>query len=278
MTTFELFTATYLLYTRLGYITDLEAEEVQPGDDVIRGINDAMEYLEPMIGLFTGVPASFRPMLHFPLPDLTAGERSQMVEDWKRMISVFDLAGLNYHNGMPLVHAIVLADSFPSDRIESLLEEVHAAFKSFADRYLLAATQYGSNLCTICFAYQQKESLSAIKQNIAVLKDKSSFWARTHTTCWVLDLNNLEMLSSRGLANWGIRASEYLSGVFSSKKRKSIFPDRQWQQFIQAGSIPPNAFSTYLKKYHADYKSGKLEVPKAVSDHLMRRIREKARP
>jgi hypothetical protein len=275
MTPFEVFAATYLLYARLGYLTDLSTEEVKPGDEYIREIQRVMDYLEPLITMFTGVPASFRPMLHFPLPELSPEERYRMSMDWEDMVKPFHLAGLKYYNGMPLVHAVMLADSLPVNQIEIIMRNVQESFKSFADEYMLAATQYGSNLFTLCFAYQQEKNYLAAQREILRIKDLSSFWRRTHTTCWGLDLTSFEICTSRGLANFGLRASNYLSDVLGRKKGKTPFPENKWQQFLLSGSIPPKTYSEYLKAFHERYRAGSLDIPQPVSGHLMKRIQRR---
>jgi len=275
MTPFEVFAATYLLYLRLGYLMDLSMEDVKVGDEYIREIQRIMDYLEPLIGIFTGVSASFRPLLHFPLPELSPEEKDQMAKDWEAMVKPFHLAGLKYYNGMPLVHAVMLADSLPEGEIEGIMRNVQEAFRSFADQYMLAATQYGSNLFTICLAYQQEEKFSYAQREILQIKDVSSFWRRTHTTCWGLDLVNFEVCTSRGLANFGLRASNYLSDVFGGKKGKSAFPENKWQQFLLSGSIPPKTYSEYLKTFHGRYRAGSLDIPQPVSDHLTKQIQKR---
>jgi hypothetical protein len=233
------------LLSRLGYALEIDQLEIPSRNEKTETLNKWYGRFASALDLVADIDLPDTPV-HIPLKKFSEEKLEDLKIDWHKLTGDLQVAGLRYWWGSPVVFFAKVIEQEKVADIQGMLERTHDAFHRFAFKYPAYTSENGYNICDMCFAFADSQVFQ--EASASIRKNKGGFWKGTYTFGWFLDLNTLELVTTKGLAPVHLKAVES-AALFVRRNHKAQSLD-DWKtpnRFVTKGILGPKTYLQFLR-------------------------------
>ena len=231
----------------MGYATDLERLELQSANHAAKKIGKWYERISLGVRLFTEAELPGLPV-HIPLEKFSEQTLANLRSDWKKLTHEFVVSGLRFWHGKPAIFCGKVIQNENVNDLEELFSRKHHSYRNFAEKYPIALSENGYNVCVLCLAFADNEAFQQAKSKLR--NTKGGFWKGTYTFSWLLNMNTLELATTKGFSPVHLKALE--KTALFLRRNPNVGSLEAWKapsRFMTGGLLGPEIYMNYLRFY-----------------------------
>jgi hypothetical protein len=245
--------------SRLGYALDIDQLAIPSRNEKTEKLNKWYGRFASALDFVADIDLPNTPV-HIPLSKFSEEKLESLKNDWHKLTGDLSVAGLRYWWGNPVVFFAKVIEQEKVADIEVLFEHTHDAFHHFAQKYPAYISESGYNICDMCFAFPDSQAFQEASAKIR--KNKGGFWKDTYTFGWFLDLNTLDLVTTKGLAPVHLKAVENAAlFVRRNHKAQSLDDWKKPNRFVTGGILGPKTYLQFLRLYLRLHEEDRLPLP-----------------
>ena len=238
---------------------DIDQLELPSRSEKTEKLNKWYDRFKSGIDLVADIDLPNTPV-HIPLKKFSKEKLGNLKDDWHKLTGDLPIAGLRYWWGNPVVFFAKAVGQEKVSDIQELFKRTHDTFDNFAWKYPAYISDRGYNVCEICFAFSDSQAFQEARATIR--KNKGGFWDHTYTFGWFLDLNTLELATTKGFAPVHIKAVEKAALlVCRNHKAQSLDDWKKPNRFVTGGILGTETYLQFLHLYLRLKEQDKVPSP-----------------